>query len=166
MINHEDILKIKDIIKLSDREKAYHELAVLYIKGPEQIREQIRKNWDYGVEWILPDTRRLACSKNEKRSSRERILASLVYDAIENFREEDPRDKLVVLSVIYHSCLEVGLNPQNEFESIASISSEKVAIFFRDFIQRNPKNRSKEAFMLTTKKNSDGEIEIFPSWMK
>jgi hypothetical protein len=166
MTNHDSDLKVEDIIKLQDREEAYHNLAVLYIRGPEQVREQIRKNWDYGVEWVYPDPRRLACSKNEKRSCRERILASLVYDAIEDFREEGPRDKLVALSVIYHSCIEAGLNPQEEFESVASISSEKVANYFREFIQRNPEDKSKEAFMLKTKKNSDGETEILPSWMK
>jgi hypothetical protein len=97
MKNFDPNLKVEDIIKLQDRKEAYHELAALYIKGPEKVREQIRKDWDYGVEWIYPDLRRLACSKNEKRSSRERILASLVYDAIENFREESHREKLVSL---------------------------------------------------------------------
>jgi hypothetical protein len=62
--------------------------------------------------------------------------------------------------------LEAGLNPRKKFESIASISSDKVAVFFRNFIKRNPEDKSKEAFMLTTKKNIDGETEIFPSWMK
>jgi hypothetical protein len=166
MTNHNSTLKVEDIIKLQDREEAYHNLVALYIRGPEQVRENIRKSWDYGVEWVYPNPRRLSCSKNEKRSSRERILASLVYDAIEDFRGEGPRDKLVALSVIYHSCIEAGLNPQEEFESIASISSEKVANFFREFIQRNLEDKSKEAFMLTIKKNSDGETEIFPSWMK
>jgi len=117
MTNHDVNIKVKDIIKLHNREEAFYNLVTLYIRGPEQIREQIRKDWDYGVEWIYPDTKRLACSKHEKRSSRERILASLVYDAIENFREEDPRDKLVAISVIYHSCIEAGLNPQAELET-------------------------------------------------
>lgn len=166
MTNHNANLKIEDIVKLHDREDAYYKLVELYIKGPEQIREQIRKEWDYGAEWIYPNPRRLACLKNEKRSSRERILASLVYDAIEDFRQEDPRDKLVVLAVIYHSCIEAGLNPQEEIETVASISSVKIANFLRDFLKRKHEDKSKEAFMLTTEKNLDGETEIFPSWMK
>ena len=166
MTNNDTTLKIKDIIKNQDREEAYYQLVSLYFKGPEQIREQIRKNWDYGVEWIFPNQRRLACTKDEKHSSHERILASLAYDAIEDFQKEDVHEKLVALSVVYHSCIEAGLNANDEFESIAAISSERVATFFRDFIQRNHEDKSKEAFMLTTKINSDDETEIFPSWME
>lgn len=166
MTNHDNALQVENIIKLHDREEAFYNLVTLYIKGPEQVREQIRNGWDYDVEWIYPDPKRLACLKHEKYSSRERILASLTYDAIENFRDEGPRDKLVTLSIIYHSCIEAGLNPEEEFESIALISSEKVANLFRGFIQRKPEDKSEGAFMLTKKKNLDGEIEIFPSWMK
>jgi hypothetical protein len=165
MINNNLNLKIEDIIKLSDREEAYYQLVGIFIKGPEQVREQIRNDWDYGVDWIYPNQRRLSCSKNEKRSSKERIIASLVYDAIENFRQEDFKDKLVAISVIYHSCIEAGFNPKDEFEFVASIASEKVARFLRDFLLRKKEDKSLEAFMLTTVKNLDGETEIFPSWM-
>lgn len=162
---HDFGLKIKNIIECSDREDAYFKLAATYLNSPGELRKQIRTNWDYGVKWIYPNQRRLACSKNEKRSRQERILASLVYDSIEDLRDGDLRDRLVGISVIYHSCIEAGLNPEEEFEKVASISSEKTAIFLRNFIHRKPEDKSKEAFMLKTAKNSDGETEICPFWI-
>jgi len=166
MMTKDSISKLKEIIAQPNREDAYYQLVSLFVDGPEKIREKIRKGWDFGVEWIYPDTRRLACSHNEKRSSRERILASLVYDAIEDLQQEDPKEKLVAFAVIYHSCIAAGLDPQEEFEKIASISSPRIASVFREFINRNPDNKSEDAFMLSTIINTEGETEIFPSWMK
>ncbi len=158
-------LKLKLILSLPDREDAFFQLVYLFVDGPNQIREEIRKGWDFGVDWVYPNTKRLACIYNEKRSSKDRILASLVYDAIEDFQEEDAKDKLVALAVIYHSCIAAGLDPNEEFEKVASLSSAKTAAFLRDFINRSQKDKSKKAFMLSSLKNKDGETEIFPSWM-
>ncbi len=157
---------IDEIIKLTDREDAYFQLVMLFLQGPDQVREQIRLRWDFGVEWIYPNQRRLACSKNEKRSSQERIMASLVYDAIEDLQQEDPKEKLIALTVIYHSCIAAGLDPEKEFERVASISTTKTANFLMDFIKRNPEDKSLDAFMIVSEQNSEGETEIFPSWMK
>jgi hypothetical protein len=152
--------RIKPIVELPDREDAYYRLVSLYVEGPEQLREEIRSKWDFGVDWTYPDQTRLACSKNEKRSIQERIMASLVYDAIEDLRQEGYREKLVALAVIYQSCIAAGLDPEEEFEKVASISSPRTALFLKEFIERDPEDKSMKAFMLTRKINSDGEIEI------
>jgi hypothetical protein len=156
--------EIENIVKLQNREEAFYKLVTIFIEGPEQVREHIRKDWDYGVEWIYPNIRRLACIKNESRSSQERILALLVRRAIEDFGKGDMRDNLIALAVIYHSCVEAGLNPQEEFETVASIAPERTANILRGFVKRDKDNKSLEAFKLTAEKNLDGEIEIYPSW--
>lgn len=155
-----ELIEIATIIRLADREEAFYRLTALYIEGPEDLRQRIRRDWDYGVAWNFPDPRRLACTKNEQRPVRERISASLVYDAIEDFRDEDPRDKLVGLAVIYHSCLHAGLDPAEEFEKVASIASADMARLLRDFIGRRPEDKSLKAFMLKVVRNADGEAEI------
>ena len=101
---------------------------------------------------------------NEQKSCRERIEASLIYDSLENFKIEDINDKLIGLAVIYHSCIEAGLDPKYEFEYIASLSSYKFAKFLRDFIKRSPKDKSLKAFFLKSQRNINHEVEIFPSW--
>ena len=161
-----NIQKINEIIGLSDREEAYYKLVDLYIKCSPQEREQIRKDWDYGVKWIYPNPRRLACSKNEKRSCRERILASLLYDSIQNLRYGDIRESLIGLAMLYHSCIIAKLNPREEFEYVASISSPQVEEFFLGFINRKPNEKSMKAFCLATKINSDGETELLAPWDK
>lgn len=162
----DSISKLEEIIALPNREDAYYQLVSLFFDGPEEIREKIRHGWDFGVEWVYPNIRRLACCHNEKRLSSERIFASLAYDAIEDLQQEDPNEKLVAIAVIYHSCIAAGLDPEEVFKKVASISSQRMASFFLDFINRIPEDKSKEAFMLSSIKNTEGETEIFPSWMK
>ena len=71
------------------------------------------------------------------------------------------REKLIGLAVIYHSCIAAGLEPQNEFEYAALLSSQKTANFFRDFISRKEADKSIQAFALTVCKNNEGETEIY-----
>ncbi|MHB0916114.1 MAG: hypothetical protein ACYC5A_11210 [Thermoleophilia bacterium] len=155
-----------ETITLPNREDAFMMLVDVFLNGTEELREEIRQRWDFGAEWIFPNMKRLACSNNEKWSSKERIVASLVYDAIVDLREEDIKDELVTLAVIYHSCLAAGHDPHKIFGKIAAVSTDKTAAVLRDFVNRNPEDISIEAFMLSTEVNSDGEMEISPSWMK
>lgn len=166
MSDNDYIAQLEEITKLTDREEAYYLLVKLFKQGPDEFRELIRECWDFGVEWIYPNVKRLACRINERYSPIDKIQASLVYDSIEDLRQEDPKDKLVALSVIYHSCIAAGIDPQAQFEEVALISSPKIALMLRDFIKRKDEDKSMEAFLLAAEKNSDGEIEIFPSWMK
>ena len=149
-----------------DREEAYLRLVALFMQGPEEVRDLIRAKWDFGAKWIYPNPQRLACLKNEKYSCVQRVLASLVYDAIENLKNEDSREKLVVWAVVYHSCIAAGLIPQELFKRVASVSSQEIARLMTDFIGRRIEDKSMEAFMLISKTNSDGETEILPSWHK
>ena len=151
-----DILKIIDA---SDREGAYMQLANLYINGNEGIREFIYNNWDFGVFWILPNQRQLACNKNQRWSSIERIEASLCYTVL-NATEENLREELIGLALIYNSCLVANLDPTkifNKIAMIANLESKKVVL---NFLDRTDIDKSLIAFHLKSEINADNEIEI------
>lgn len=160
-INRDMDLLIDALAKFDDRENAFFLLTALYANATDAERNKIRKGWDFGVEWRFPDQNRLACKQHEKYSCKEKIRASLLYDSIEGFWGEYLREKLIGLAVIYHSCIAAGFEPQDEFEYAASLSTEKTAGFFRDFISRKEKDKSIQAFALTVCKNNEGETEIY-----
>lgn len=160
-INRDIDLLIDALTKLEDRENAFFLLTALYANATEAERTRIRKGWNFGVEWLFPNPYRLACRRHEKHSCKERIRACLLYDSIEDLRGECLREKLIGLAVIYHSCIAAGLEPQNEFEYAALLSSQKTANFFRDFISRKEADKSIQAFALTVCKNNEGETEIY-----
>ncbi|MCX8511137.1 MAG: hypothetical protein ORN83_05205 [Chthoniobacteraceae bacterium] len=151
---------IEGLRSLTDRREAYQRLAALYIKGPRELRELVREKWDFELEWTYPDPKRLACRKNERYSCEERIMSTLVYDSIEDFKREEIREKLIVWAVVYHSCREIGMDPCEAFIQVAEISSPRTAQALLDFIKRLEVDKSMEAFGLSRKLNSDGESEI------
>ena len=162
MTDNYTVSSIQEALRFADRQEAYYRLVSIYMQGPEEIREEIRKKWDFGVEWIYPNPRRLACSINETHTCRERALELLAYEAIMDLRQGDPRDELMTLAVVYHGCLAAGIDPKNLFSEVASVSSSRTARFLLDFVERSPEDKSLEAFMLVAEKNADGEIEIVP----
>ena len=107
---------------------------------------------------------RLACRKNERYSCNERLLAILVYDAIENLKKEEFREKLVGWAHVYQSCLAAGIVPEELFRRAASVSSPRMAQMMMDFINRPEEDKSMKAFELISRTNSDGETKIKPSW--
>lgn len=166
MINSTLAPSVQEVLLSTNRKEAYYRLVAIYMQGPDEIREIIRKQWDFGMEWIYPNPRRLACSINEGHSCRERALALLVYEAIMDLRQSDLRDELMTLAIVYHGCIAAGIKPKDVFEEVASVSSSRTARFLLDFIKRSPHEKSLEAFMLVAEKNADDEIEIVPSWIK
>lgn len=158
--------QLEGILKLADRQDAYQRLVALFLQGPEETRGFIRTKWDFGLKWIYPNPQRLACRKNERYSCVERILAILVYDAIENLKEEGLRDTLVGWAHVYQSCLAAGIVPEELFRRAASVSSANMAQMMMDFINRPEVAKSMKAFQLISRTNSDGETEIKPSWHK
>ena len=158
--------QLEGTLKLADRQDAYQSLVALFLKGPEEARDLIRAKWDFGLKWVLPNIQRLACRKNERYSCDERVLASLVYDAIKNLKKEDLREKLVKWAHVYHSCLAAGIVPEELFRQAASVSSPSMAQMMLEFINRPEEAKSMKAFELVSRTNSDGEIEIKPSWHK
>ena len=156
--------QLEGILKLVDGQDAYQRLVALFLQGTEEARDLIRAKWDFGFNWVYPNMQRLACRKNERYSCDERLLAALVYDAIENLKNEEFREKLVGWSVVFHSCLAAGIVPEELFRRAASASSPSMAQLMMDFINRPKEHKSMKAFELVSRTNSDGETEIKPSW--
>jgi hypothetical protein len=156
--------QLEGILKLADRREAYQRLAALFLQGPEEARDFIREMWDFGFKWVLPNIQRLACRKGERYSCDERVVAILVYSAIQNPNKVDVREKLLAWAVVYHCCVAAGIVPEELFRQAASVSSPGMARMMRDFIDRPEEAKSMKAFDLVSRTNSDGEIEIKPSW--
>lgn len=156
--------QLEEILKLADGQDAYQRLVALFLEGPEEARDLIRAKWDFGFKWVLPNMQRLACRKNERYSCEERILAALVYDAIENLKNEDPRERLVGWANVYHCCLVAGIVPEELFRRAASVCLSGLGRMMMDFINRPEESKSMKAFDLISRTNSDGETEIKPSW--
>jgi len=161
-MNHHE--QLEGILKLADGQDAYQRLVALFLQGPEEARDLIRAKWDFGFKWIYPNMQRLACRKNERYSCDERLLAALVYDAIEDLKKEELREKLVGWANVYHCCLAAGVVPEELFRRAASVSSPSMAQMILDFINRPEEHKSMKAFDLISRTNSDGETEIKPSW--
>lgn len=156
--------QLEEILKLADGQDAFQRLVSLFLQGPEEARDLIRAKWDLGYKWIYANMQRLACQKNERYSCDARLLAALVYDAIENGKNEESREKLVAWAVVYHSCLAAGIVPEELFRRAASVSPPSIAQMMMDFINRPEEAKSIKAFELVSRTNADGETEIKPSW--
>ncbi len=158
-------VEIDSIVGMPDREEAYLALAKRYLDGSEEEQRYIAEKWDFGVTWKYPNQARLACKKGEHRSSRERLEASLAYYAISAQAGGDPRDVLVALAVIYHSCKAAGLDPATVFKKVAKVSPKVVQTLLNDFLARADTDKSLAAFSLVEVRNNEGETEIRPSWI-
>jgi hypothetical protein len=158
-------MELEEIINSLDRAAAFIDLTRLYLNGTDELRQLISDRWDFGVTWDLPDQTRLACSKGERWSCRERIEASLTYSAIAVNQIINEREEIIALAVIYQSCLAAFVNPRNIFLTVAKVSTSHVRARLLEFLDRDENDKSLKAFFLSATKNIDGEIEIKPSWL-
>ena len=147
-----------DILCLDDAEEAYMRLAALYLESDIKHRESMRKKWDYGYAWKFPNPFRLSCRIGERYDPLDRIEASLVYDSLED--APLTREHFVDLAIIYHSCKLAGIDPSDPFRKVARASTENVANRIIDFLHRPADSLSLEAFMLTPRRDKNGEWEI------
>ena len=154
------MLSLTQILNLSNRQEAYYQMVDYYLKANANEQANIRKKWDFGVQWIYPNFKRLACHRNESYYPKDKIVALLAATSLQDLRDQDWRDELVGIAIIYHSCLLVKVSPKEVFEHVASASSPKTAKFIRDFYQRDQKDKSLEAFGLQIVMNPDGEKEL------
>src|SRR5262245_52557020 len=80
-----------------------------------------------------------------REKSRERLLDGLLSLIIENYNA-DWRDNVTKLAPLYHSAMKIGIDPQGLFTEAAYYGRNEVAGIIREFPQREPENRSIEAF--------------------
>ena len=88
----------------------------------------------------------------------------MISDSIEEYKTFDFRDTLIGFCVIYHSAIEIGLDPKKLFEEIAEISSPNFAKELKRFIDRSEEDKALEAFCLERIVESDGKVYF--KWIK
>lgn len=156
-------MELSDIITMPNRKNAFIALSKYYLNTRKDERQEIQSKWDFDVEWIYPDQFRLACQAGEQHSSLDRIEASLVYYSLES-SDQNKRENLIAFCVIYNSCLFAGLNPEDIFNRVGKASGIEIESIFQSFLKRNAEDKSLDAFLLTSVKNKNGEIEIKTNW--
>lgn len=72
-----------------------------------------------------------------REPSENRLFEGLVAHVIEDFRY-DPRENLLVLSLLYYSALKIGLNPVNLFQKVAGFATPKSANYILEYARREP----------------------------
>ena len=152
------MLSLNEILNLPDRHEAFYMLADYYSSTSDNERENIRKSWDFNKEWIYPNYKTLAVSLPGERTCEERIRASLIFDSIGEYKAPDFRETLIGFCLIYHSAIEIGLDPKKLFEEVAQISSPNFAIELKRFIDRSEEDKALEAFGLKRIIEKDGKV--------
>lgn len=146
------------LVNQSNRATAAVALARLFISALASHRESILAGWPFGAEWPYPDPARLGCSRGEKVPARDRIVASLVLDYLEEVFGS--REHLIALSATYRACEVAGLDPARVFEEVAGALDADGANWLRSFLRRGQSERELGAFGLVERRNEDGEVEI------
>jgi hypothetical protein len=135
---------------------ALYRLANLYVNCTVSEREIIRKNWDFNREWEWPGAYKLACKIEGKPDPIIKVRNSLIIDSIADGKDNDYRENLIHMGIIYLSAPYVGLNPDQLFEEIAQISTPKFASALRQFYLRKPEDKSLDAWCLKEEKTKEG----------
>jgi hypothetical protein len=157
--------RLNEILKYPDPKEAFYKLSDLYRSVNESQREDIRQKWPFTRNWSLPDQNTLACQVPGERACEQRIRASLIYNSIDDCRS-DWRETLVSLCQIYHSAIHAGVNTDEIFREVASLSSTKTAQIVIGFLERSEEYKSPEEFCLKAVTTKGGiRIEYGDGWL-
>jgi hypothetical protein len=120
-------------------------LVSLYMKLSPTERETIHSLTKERNSYTLLAFAERMAALGVREKSRERLLEGLLSLIIENYNV-DWRDNLTKLAPLYHSAVKIGVDPQGLFTEAAAYGHNEVAEITREFPQREPQNRSLEAF--------------------
>ena len=153
---------IAALIAMPDREEASIAFGNAFIAAPAAERAAVHAAWPFGVEWTWPSPWRLACTRGERGTPHERILASLVLIALDS--REDYRENILMHATVYNSCRLAGLDADAIFSMVAAVLPGPAAASLEEFVAREPQDKAMGAFALETRLSVDGEVEIRPNW--
>ena len=136
------------------------ELSRRFFQGSDIDRKLIFEGWDFGVEWKYPNQFALCGTKNQKGTSMERILASLLYYSLSGERG-DSRDVILAYAVIYNSCKLLGFDANEIFRKVSHFSKRRASDSIINFLNRRESDKSIDAFMLKIRDNEFSEKEFF-----
>lgn len=134
-----------------------------FLDAPPAERAEVVKSWDPELKWELPSPQRLACIDETPGSPVERIRADLLFQVL-GLSGADAREAIMGFAVIHNSCKLAGIDPETIFEEIADAVGGAGATALRDFANRDPEDKSMEAFMLEAVPSSGGGYEVHAKW--
>lgn len=134
-----------------------------FLAGSPSDRTHVVTHWDPNLLWVLPNPWRLACTDEGPGSPMERIQTDLVFQAL-RISALEVREATMGLAVAYNSCGLAGIDPKPVFEEIAQAVGGGAGQALRAFVNRDAKDQSMEAFLLTAVDCSGGGYEIVPNW--
>ncbi len=150
------------LLAMQDRESASIALGGAFLAAPPAERTAVRAGWPFGAEWPWPSQWRLACTRGERGTPHERIVASLVLMVLE--APLDEREGVLMLAVVYHGSLLAGLDPDAIFSMVAAAAPAPAAAALKAFVARSAPDKAMAAFALEVRTNADGEQELHADW--
>ena len=143
--------KLLAILWNKDKRRAFVDLAALFVDSTEVDRAVIRAEWDFGREWSIPRIREIdedhvafgpVEGVDESGNGAEaRLLAILVYLILRG-PEEDMREDIAHIALVYHIALEADVDPEALFARVAAVAGEPIATYLNDFQRRSPVDKS------------------------
>jgi hypothetical protein len=150
------------LVRMPDRLAASIALGAAFAAASPAERADVCAGWNFGVDWEFPSPWRLACVTGESGSPQERIVASLILNALGN--SSDSREEILLYGVPYNACALAGLDGDALLLRVAATLPGRAAKSLRAFVARAPKDKALGAFRLVTSAVSLGEVEIRPNW--
>ncbi len=144
------------------------ELVNLYRINQEIEREIIRKeiaNTNCGLKMLAISETFSELAYNEQKEVY--IQVALTLQSIEDFRW-DPRENIIYLSIIWHVILYLNVDKTKLFKDIIEISSNKAALYLKEFYDRSPEMKSiKTMGLKAIIKNCKTKFEMnTPPWIR
>jgi hypothetical protein len=163
MDDEQFLQRLCEIVAEEDRRRAFSQLCRLYASNATAAqREFMREQWDFGSRWQIPRDDTLTIEAADPIPPCERIREALLYHSIENARH-DFRDNLMSICPIYHSAVQLGLDPAALFSEVAALSAREMADLLLGWLRRDPRDQELRAFGFREIRTPTGSrFECFP----
>lgn len=139
MTSEEFDQQIQQILRVSSNKEAFFKLCDLYMIASAQHRKEIRQNYFFERDWEAPEERTLAAHLPGEPDRETRIKASLILLSL--IEDEDFRDGLVRVAVIWNSLKDIGKDADGWFRYFADMSSATAASSMNNFLNRRPQDK-------------------------
>jgi len=131
--------------------RAFIKLAELFVDTADVERARIRSEWDFGREWSVPrirvvDEDHVAFGPVEgvdaDGHSSEQLLLAILVGLILRGPDDDMREDIAHIALVYHCALEAGVDPNLFFARVATVAGEPIGKYLNDFLRRPALDKS------------------------
>lgn len=151
--NTEDYNRLTPIPSIFDQEIS--DLINAFLKGTMEEQEFARNAFsdEYSFTFLFFSERMACLSVREKLEKY--LFEGLIAHAIEGGKF-DPRENMLVLSLLYHSAVKIGADPVSLFKRASKFATGKIKEIIAGFPHRKLENRSIEAMGYIESSDKDG----------